>query len=144
MTSDSVDDIVKLKKALWIPVISPLAEYMQSVIVAPNTKRRNRQLAVWEILVYLVVPTLMDGFARVNWLPAKVYVMGYHSMPGMEDTRDRYNPFRGKRNKKHQIQAIGIAVFAWILAKSVSKKAVMKIPAMAVSRSMEWFKFVIV
>eukprot|EP00579_Thalassiosira_antarctica_P004780 CAMPEP_0201884094 /NCGR_PEP_ID=MMETSP0902-20130614/16467_1 /ASSEMBLY_ACC=CAM_ASM_000551 /TAXON_ID=420261 /ORGANISM="Thalassiosira antarctica, Strain CCMP982" /LENGTH=325 /DNA_ID=CAMNT_0048412985 /DNA_START=61 /DNA_END=1038 /DNA_ORIENTATION=- len=145
MTTDSVDDIVKPKKKLRIPVISGLVEYIQSVIVQPDDAWRKRQIIVWgaSTLVCLVVPTLTEGFARVNWLPAGG-MMGYRGMPGMKDTGNGYNPFRGKRNKAHQIQAIGIAVLGWIVAKSVGQNVVASVPALAASRSAEWFKFALV
>jgi len=145
MTTDSVDDIIKPKKKLRIPLVSPLIEYIQSVIVPPDDAWRNRQLIIWgaSTLVCLLVPTLTEGFARVNWLPAGG-MMGYRGMPGMADTGQGYNPFRGKRNKKHQVQAIGIAVFFWIFAKTIGEKIVMGVPAMAASRSVMWFKFALV
>lgn len=70
--------------------------------------------------------------------------MGYRGMPGMEETGQGFNPFRGKRNKAHQIQAMGIAVFAWIWAKWLGEVVVNRVPAMAASRSAMWFKFAIV
>lgn len=145
MTSDSVDDIVKPKQKLRIPVITGLVEYFQSIIKAPDEKWRNRQIVIWGLstLVCLINPPLTEGFARVNWMPAGG-MMGYRGMPGNEDLGSGYNPFRGKRNKKHQVQAMGIAIAAWVLAKSLGETVVAKVPAMAASRSAEWFKFAIV
>lgn len=145
MTSDSVDDIIKPKKKLRIPIVTPFAEYIQSVIVPPDDKWKNRQIAIWGLstLGCLALPSLTEGFARMNWLPAGG-IMGYRGMPVPEDAGQGYNPFRGRRNKKHQVQAMGIAIFAWILAKYVGEKVILKVPAMAASRSAEWFKFAIV
>jgi len=143
--TDNIDDIVKPKKKLRIPVVSGLVEYIQSVIKPPDDQWKKRQLLVWGIstLVCLINPPLTEGFARVNWLPAGG-MMGYRGMPGMEETGNGYNPFRGKRNKKHQVQAMGIAIFAWVIAKALAEKVVTTVPAMAASRSAEWFKFAIV
>lgn len=145
MTSDSVDDIIKPKQKLRIPVISGMVEFFQSIVKSPDEKWRNRQIMVWGLstLVCLINPPLTEGFARVNWLPAGG-MMGYRGMPGMEDVGSGYNPFRGKRNKKHQVQAMGIAIAAWVLAKAVAETVVGKVPAMAASRSAVWFKFAIV
>lgn len=72
--------------------------------------------------------------------------MGYRGMPGMGADAEGggFNPYRGKRNKKHQVQAVGIAIFAWVVARSVAETVVSKVPAMAASRSAEWFRFAIV
>lgn len=144
--TDSVDDIVKPKKKLRIPVVSGLVEYFQSVYTPPDEAWRKRQLIIWgaSTLFCLLAPPMTENFARLNWLPAGG-MMGYRGMPGMEDIGEGgYNPFRGKRNKKHQVQAMGIAIAAWVIAKSVAESVVMKVPAMAASRSAEWFKFAIV
>ena len=143
--TDNIDDIVKPKKALRVPVVSPLIEFFQSVWTPPDNTWRNRQLAIWgaSTLLCLVAPPMTEGFARLNWLPAGG-MMGYRGMPGMENKEAGYNPFRGKRNKKHQVQAMGIAIAAWIFAKAIAENVVMKIPALAASRSAEWFKFAVV
>ena len=144
MTTDSVDDIVKPKQKLRIPLLTPLFEYALSIWTPPDEKWRSRQMLIWGIssLVCLVAPPLTESFARVNWLPAGGMI-GYRGMPGMEKTGNGYNPFRGKRNKKHQLVAMGIAIFSWTIAKSVANNVVMKIPMMAASSSSEWFKFAI-
>mmetsp|Transcript_17119 Transcript_17119/g.36968 ORF Transcript_17119/g.36968 Transcript_17119/m.36968 type:complete len:324 (+) Transcript_17119:105-1076(+) len=144
MTTDSVDDIIKPKKKLRIPIVTPLAEYFQSIIKPPDEQYRNRNLLIWggSTLFCLLLPSMTEGFARMNWLPAGG-MMGYRGMP-VPETGGGYNPFRGRRNKAHQIQAVGIAIFAWVFAKGVAETVVMKVPAMAASRSAEWFKFAIV
>lgn len=143
--TDSVDDIVKPKKKLRIPVVSGLVEFAQSIYTPPDDAWRNRQLVVWgaSTLLCLVLPSMTEGFARVNWLPAGG-MMGYRGMPVPEGAGGGYNPFRGKRNKKHQVQAMGIAIFFWVIAKSIAQSVVLKFPAMAASRSAEWFKFAFV
>jgi hypothetical protein len=143
--TDNVDDIVKPKKKLRIPIVSGLVEYAQSVYVPPDEKWRKRNLIVWgaSTLVGLINPPLVESFARLNWMPAGA-MMGYRGMPAMEQTGMGYNPFRGKRNKKHQVQAMGIGVAVWVMAKSVAESVVRRFPAMAASRSAEWFKFAIV
>lgn len=143
--TDSVDDIIKPKKALKIPVISGLVEYITSIIVPPDAAWRKRQLIIWgaSTLFCLINPPITESFARLNWLPAGA-MMGYRGMPGMNDVGEGFNPFRGKRNKAHQVKAMGIALFVWILTKSMAEKVVMKVPAMALSRSAPWFKFAIV
>lgn len=145
MTTDNIDAIIKPKEKLRIPVVSGLVEYFQSIIVPPDEAWRKRQLIIWgaSTLLCLIVPTLTEGFARVNWLPAGG-MMGYRGMPGMGEDADGFNPYRGKRNKKHQLQAMMIAVFCWVMARSVAETVVSKIPAMAASRSAEWFRFAIV
>lgn len=146
MTSDNIDDIIKPKQKLRIPIVSGLIEYSQSIFVPPDEAWRKRQIIIWGVstLVCLIVPTLTEGFARVNWLPAGG-MMGYRGMPGMgEGAEGGFNPYRGKRNKKHQLQAMAIAVFAWVMARSVAETVVSKVPAMAASRSAEWFRFAIV
>lgn len=71
--------------------------------------------------------------------------MGYRGMPVPEGGGGGgYNPFRGKRNKAHQIKAMGIALFAWVAVKMLADNVVMKIPALAASRSCEWYKFAMV
>ncbi|KAL3766032.1 hypothetical protein ACHAWU_002747 [Discostella pseudostelligera] len=145
MTTDNIDAIIKPKEKMRIPVVSGLVEYFQSIIVPPDEAWRKRQLIIWgaSTLLCLIVPTLTEGFARVNWLPAGG-MMGYRGMPGMGEDADGFNPYRGKRNKKHQLQAMMIAVFGWVMARSVAETVVSKIPAMAASRSAEWFRFAIV
>ncbi len=146
MTSDSVDDIIKPKQKLRIPVVTGLVEYFQSCFVPPDAQWRKRQLIIWgaSTLVCLVNPPLTEGFARMNWLPAGG-MMGYRGMPDMgKDSEGGYNPYRGKRNKKHQVQAMGIAIFGWVLARGVAESVVSRVPAMAASRSAEWFRFAIV
>lgn len=145
MTTDNIDDIIKPKKKLRVPIVSPLVEYMQSVYTPPDDAWRNRQLAVWGLstLACLALPSLTEGFARLNWLPAGG-TMGYRGMPMPEGGGGGYNPFRSKRNKKHQVQAMGIALSAWILAKYVGERVISRVPAMAASRSAEWFKFAVV
>lgn len=69
--------------------------------------------------------------------------MGYRGMPGMEDLGSGYNPFRGKRNKSHQVKAMGIAIFGWIVARSLAETVVSKVPALALSRSAVWYKFAV-
>lgn len=144
MTSDSVDDIIKPKQKLRIPVVSGMVEYFQSIYTPPDEKWRNRNLVIWgaSTIGCLVLPSLTEGFARINWLPAGG-MMGYRGMPDMENTGGGYNPFRGKRNKKHNVQAMGIAIMVWVLARMVSEAVVEKVPAMAASRSAMWFKFAI-
>lgn len=143
--TDNIDDIVKPKKALRIPVVSGLVEYFQSIIVPPDAAWRKRQLIIWgaSTLVCLINPPMTESFARLNWLPAGG-MMGYRGMPAMGDVGGGFNPFRGKRNKSHQVKAMGIAIFSWILMKGFAEKIVMKFPAMAASRSAEWFKFAMV
>ena len=146
MTSDSVDDIIKPKQKLRIPVVSGLVEYFQSCFVPPDAQWRKRQLIIWgaSTLGCLVNPTLTEGFARMNWLPAGG-MMGYRGMPGMgKDSEGGRNPYRGKRNKKHQVQAMGIAILGWTVARGVAESVVSRVPAMAASRSAEWFRFAIV
>mmetsp|Transcript_1768 Transcript_1768/g.3795 ORF Transcript_1768/g.3795 Transcript_1768/m.3795 type:complete len:332 (-) Transcript_1768:190-1185(-) len=142
MISDNVDDIVKPKQKLRIPVVSGLVEYFQSIFVPPDEKWRKRQIMVWGLstLACLINPPLTEGFARVNWLPAGG-MMGYRGMKGMEDVGSGYNPFRGKRNKSHQVKAMGIAILGWIVARSLAEMVVSKVPAMAASRSAVWYKF---
>lgn len=146
MTSDSVDDIIKPKQKLRIPIISGLAEYIDSCIVPPDSQWRRRQLLIWgcSTLLCLINPPLTEGFSKMNWLPAGG-MMGYRGMPGIVGGEGGgYNPYRGKRNKKHQVQAMGIAIFGWVVAKMVAESVVSRVPAMAVSRSAEWFRFAIV
>lgn len=141
----SIDDVVKPKAKLRIPVVSGLVEYMMSVYNPPDEKWSKRQAIIWgaSTLFCLINPPMTENFARMNWLAAGG-MMGYRGMPGMEDREAGYNPFRGKRNKVHQVQAMGIAIFAWVLARGFAESFVMRIPAMAASRSCEWFKFAIV
>ena len=143
--TDNIDDIVKPKKKLRIPIVSGLVEYIQSVIKKPDEEWGKRNLVVWggSTLLCLVLPSMTEGFARLNWLPAGG-MMGYRGMPGNEERGNGYNPFRGKRNKKHQVQAMGIGIFCWLVARSIAEWAVTSVPAMATSRSAEWFKFAIV
>ncbi|KAL7449361.1 hypothetical protein ACHAWC_001429 [Mediolabrus comicus] len=143
--TDNIDDIVKPKKKLRIPIVSGLVEYIQSVIKKPDEEWGKRNLVVWggSTLLCLVLPSMTEGFARLNWLPAGG-MMGYRGMPGNEERGNGYNPFRGKRNKKHQVQAMGIGIFCWLVARSIAEWAVTSVPAMAASRSAEWFKFAIV
>ena len=146
LTTDNIDDIIKPKAKLRIPVVSGLVEYFQSVWVPPDEKWRKRQIIIWgaSTLVCLINPPLTEGFARVNWLPAGG-MMGYRGMPVPEGGGGGgYNPFRGKRNKAHQIKAMGIALFAWVAMKMLADNVVMKIPALAASRSCEWYKFAMV
>lgn len=147
MTSDSVDDIIKPKQKLRIPIVSSLVEYTQSCIVPPDAQWRKRQLLIWgaSTLVCLVNPPLTEGFSKMNWLPAGG-MMGYRGMPGIQagGSEGGYNPYRGKRNKKHQVQAMGIAIFGWVVAKMVAETVVSRVPGMAMSRSAEWFRFAIV
>ena len=146
MTSDSVDDIIKPKQKLRIPVVSGLVEYFQSCFVPPDAQWRKRQLIIWgaSTLGCLVNPTLTEGFARMNWLPAGG-MMGYRGMPGMgKDSEGGRNPYRGKRNKKHQVQAMGIAILGWTVARGVAESVGSRVTAMAASRSAEWFRFAIV
>jgi hypothetical protein len=145
MTSDSVDDIIKPKQKLRIPIISGLSEYINSCIVPPDSQWRRRQLLIWgfSTLVCLINPPLTEGFGKMNWLPAGG-MMGYRGMPGIVGGENGYNPYRGRRNKKHQVQAMGIAIFGWVVAKMVAESVVSRVPAMAVSRSAEWFRFAIV
>jgi hypothetical protein len=143
--TDSVDDIIKPKAAFKIPVISGLIEYFQSIYKPPDENWTKRQAVIWgaSTLVCLISPPLTENFARLNWLAAGG-MMGYRGMPGMENREAGYNPFRGKRNKKHQVQAMGIAIMLWVVAKGMAESVVMKFPALAASRSCEWFKFAIV
>lgn len=150
MTSDSVHDIIKPKQKLRIPIVSGLAEYINSCIVPPNAQWRRRQLLIWGIstIVCLINPPLTEGFSKMNWLPAGG-MMGYRGMPGIVSGGEGgggggYNPYRGKRNKKHQVEAMGIAIMGWVVAKMVAESVVSRVPAMAVSRSAEWFRFAIV
>ncbi|EJK66174.1 hypothetical protein THAOC_12922 [Thalassiosira oceanica] len=142
---DSVDDIIKPKKKLRIPIISGLIEYSQSIYQPPDDQWKNRQITIWGLstLFCLLVPTLTEGFFRLNWLPAGG-IMGYRGMPGMEDVGSGYNPFRGKRNKKHQVQAIMISLFLWTVGRGLAYTFVSRIPAMATSRSEQWFRFALV
>jgi hypothetical protein len=143
--TDNIDDIVKPKKKLRIPIVSGLVEYIQSIIKAPDEAWAKRNLVIWggSTLLCLVLPSMTEGFARLNWMPAGG-MMGYRGMPAMGEMGNGYNPFRGKRNKKHQVQAMGIGIFCWLVARSVAEWAVTSVPAMAASRSAEWFKFAIV
>ena len=143
--TDNVDDIVKPKAKLRVPVVSGLVEYFQSVYKPPDDKWRNRQLVIWgaSTLVCLINPPLTESFARVNWLPAGG-LMGYRGMPMPEGGEGGRNPFRGKRNKKHQVQAMGIAIAAWVVMRGLAESIVAKVPAMATSRSAMWFQFAIV
>eukprot|EP00985_Skeletonema_marinoi_P021420 scaffold13133_cov216-Skeletonema_marinoi.AAC.9 len=145
MTTDNIDDIIKPKKKLRIPVISGLIEYTQSIIKAPDEEWGKRNLVIWggSTLLCLVLPSMTEGFARLNWMPAGG-MMGYRGMPAMGERGQGFNPFRGKRNKKHQVQAMGIGILCWLIARSVAEWAVSSVPAMAASRSAEWFKFAIV
>jgi hypothetical protein len=86
---------------------------------------------------------MVENFARVNWLAAGG-MMGYRGMPGMVNREPGSNPFRGRRNKAHQVQAMGVALAIWVVAKAVAEGVVMRVPAMVASRSCEWFKFAIV
>lgn len=146
MTTDNIDDIIKPKANFRIPVVSGLVEYFQSVFVPPDEKWRKRQIIIWgaSTLVCLINPPLTEGFARLNWLPAGG-MMGYRGMPVPEGGGGGgYNPFRGKRNKSHQVKAMGIAIFAWVFIKGLAESIVMKVPALAISRSCEWYKFALV
>jgi hypothetical protein len=130
-----------------IPIFGGLAEYMASVFVPPDEAWGKRCSVIWGLstLVCLINPPLTESFARVNWLAAGG-MMGYRGMPGM-DAADReagYNPFRGKRNKIHQVRAMGIAIAVWVMAKAFAETFVMKWPVLVASRSCEWFKFAIV
>ena len=145
MTTDNIDDIIKPKAKLRIPIVSGLVEYFQSVFKPPDEKWRKRQIIIWgaSTLVCLINPPLTEGFARLNWLPAGG-MMGYRGMPVPEGGEGGYNPFRGKRNKSHQVKAMGIALFAWVFVKGLAESIVMKVPALATSRSCEWYKFALV
>ena len=46
--TDNIDDIIKPKKKLRIPIVSGLVEYIQSVIKPPDEAWAKRQLKVWE------------------------------------------------------------------------------------------------
>ena len=136
--------VVEMKPAK-IPVVGGLITYAQSVFLPPDDAWRKRQAIIWGLstLFCLINPPMTENFARVNWLAAGG-MMGYRGMPGMEEKEPGYNPFRGKRNKAHQVQAMGIAIAAWVFAKAFAESFVMKIPALVASRSCEWFKFAIV
>lgn len=146
MTSDNVDDIVKPKKKFRVPLLSPLFEYFVSIFTPPDDKWRRRQLMIWGIssVMCLVAPPLTESFAAINWLPAGA-MMGYRGMPLPDGGGGAgYNPFRGRRNKKHNLQAMAISVVVWSVLKGVSAKAVNNFPALVASRSCDWFKLVIV
>jgi len=144
MTTDSVDDIIKPKQKLRIPILSSLFEYIVSIWTPPDEKWRKRQIIIWGVssVACLVAPPLTESFAKVNWLPAGGMI-GYRGMPAPEGGGGGYNPFRGKRNKKHQIVAMFISVWSWVVAKGVAEKVVRGVPALAASKSAEWFKFAI-
>lgn len=69
--------------------------------------------------------------------------MGYRGMP-VEKGEGGFNPYRGRRNKKHQVKAMGIGLAAWVFAKGLAKEVVAKVPALATSNNAEWFRFAIV
>lgn len=128
-----------------IPVVSGLIEYAGSIYMPPDDAWKNRQFIIWGLstLFCLINPPMTESFARVNWLAAGG-MMGYRGMPGMEKKEPGYNPFRGRRNKAHQVQAMGVSIAIWVVAKWLAESIVMKIPALVASRSCEWFKFAIV
>ena len=70
--------------------------------------------------------------------------MGYRGMKIEGGGGGGFNPYRGRRNKKHQVVAIGIAVGIWVMSRSVAEFVLARVPAMAASRSAEWFKLAIV
>lgn len=133
------------RQSFRMPLISNLIDFGYSVYTPPDDAWRKRQFVIWGLstLFCLVNPPMVENFSRVNWLAAGG-MMGYRGMPGMENKEPGYNPFRGKRNKAHQVQAMGVAVAVWVVAKMVAESVVMKIPALVASRSCEWFKFAIV
>lgn len=146
--TDTVDDVIEKKVAVEersIPIIS----WLISCIKPPDEKYRNRQIAVWGgiSLLCLINPPLVEGASKVQWLPAGG-MMGYRGM-GIEDMGGgggggRYNPFRGRRNKAHQLQAIALSLTVWILSKYLAQWAVDGVEVLKMSRSAEWFKFAIV
>ena len=139
------EDDYEVAAPFRIPVLSGLVEYAQSIYKPPDDKWKNRQFIIWGLstLFCLINPPMTESFARVNWLAAGG-MMGYRGMPGMENKEPGYNPFRGRRNKAHQVQAMGVSIAIWVVAKWLAESVVMKVPAMVASRSCEWFKFAIV
>jgi hypothetical protein len=135
----------KGKKPMRIPLISGLVDFAHEVYMPPDEAWMKRQYIIWGLstLFCLINPPMVENFARVNWLAAGG-MMGYRGMPGMEDREPGSNPFRGRRNKAHQVQAMGVALAIWVVAKAVAEGVVMRVPVMVASRSCEWFKFAIV
>ena len=142
---DENEAAAKKKEPTRIPIVSGLISFGNSVYMPPDDAWKKRQFIIWgaSTLFCLINPPMVENFSRVNWLAAGG-MMGYRGMPGMEKKEPGYNPFRGKRNKAHQVQAMGVAIAFWILAKAFAESFVMRIPALVASRSCEWFKFAIV
>lgn len=145
MTTTSADDILKPKAKLRIPLFSNLFEWFQSIYTPPDEAWRKRCITVWGLatLACLALPPLVENFSPMQWLPAGGMI-GFRGMPVPEGGEGGFNPYRGKRNKKHNLQAIAIAIPAWVLARSVSHWAVAHVPFMAASKSADWFRFAIV
>lgn len=133
------------KSPFRFPVISNLIDYGYTIYMPPDEAWTKRQYVIWGLstLFCLVNPPMVENFSRVNWLAAGG-MMGYRGMPGMENKEPGYNPFRGKRNKAHQVQAMGVGLAIWVVAKMLAESFVMRVPALVASRSCEWFKFAIV
>ena len=135
----------KEKKPFRFPIVSNLIDYADSIYMPPDEAWMKRQYVIWGLstLFCLINPPMVENFSRVNWLAAGG-MTGYRGMPGMENKEPGYNPFRGKRNKAHQVQAMGVGLAIWVVAKMFAESFVMRIPALVASRSCEWFKFAIV
>eukprot|EP00592_Proboscia_alata_P014207 CAMPEP_0194390274 /NCGR_PEP_ID=MMETSP0174-20130528/109026_1 /TAXON_ID=216777 /ORGANISM="Proboscia alata, Strain PI-D3" /LENGTH=326 /DNA_ID=CAMNT_0039183441 /DNA_START=169 /DNA_END=1149 /DNA_ORIENTATION=+ len=129
ITTVSIDDITKPNKKRSFPLITSLAECIQSIFVPTNRKWRRGQLLVGCLygLVCLQNRPLTEGFARVNWLLAGVIIGGYRSITPAEDEEKTGN------SKIHPFKAMGIALSALVAAKGQS--AVSRIPAMVASTS---------
>ncbi len=143
--SDDVSDIIKPKKDR-VPITQrlPLVPYFLSIIKPPDAAWQKRQITIWSLstLLCLFLPSLTESALRINWLPAGG-MMGYRGM-NIESGDGGYNPYRGRRNKIHQVKAMGIAIMIWVAARGVAESVVSRVPAMAMSRSAEFFKFCIV
>lgn len=118
--TDSVDDIVKPKKKLRIPVISGMIEYGQSIYTPPDPAWRKRMIYFWggTTLFCIILPNLIEQFMAFSWFPAGGTI-GFRGMPQPEGGPN-YNPWRGKRNKKSQVQAMGLALPIWVMARGIA------------------------
>mmetsp|Transcript_12527 Transcript_12527/g.25651 ORF Transcript_12527/g.25651 Transcript_12527/m.25651 type:complete len:179 (+) Transcript_12527:860-1396(+) len=143
--SADVSDIIKPKKER-VPITQrlPLVPYFLSIIKPPDAAWQKRQITIWSLstLLCLFLPSLTESALRINWLPAGG-MMGYRGM-NIESGDGGFNPYRGRRNKIHQVKAMGIAIMIWLAARGVAESVVSRVPAMAMSRSAEFFKLCIV
>jgi len=140
--TDSVDDIVKPKRKLRIPIVSGLIEYAQSIYTPPDPAWRKRMITIWggSTVALLILPGLIEQVFTLTWFFAGG-IMGFRGMP-VPEGNGTYNPFKGKRNKKSQFQAMAIALPIWVMARGLAFDAITiaRFPSMSV-RTEEFFRF---